>query len=70
MHTFRNALVAAFAILFPVAFMFARHMEAEGKWDSIGTWYTVYSAVIISVPAALIFAFVAKILLSQWRARR
>jgi hypothetical protein len=70
MHTFRNALVGAFVVLFPIAYLFALQMEADGKWDSIGSWYTVYSALILALPAALVFALVAKAMLSQWRPRR
>ena len=70
MHTFRNMFAAALAVIFPLAYLGTVRMETSGQWDSLGTWYTVYVALAVALPIALVFAAVVKILLSQWRARR
>ena len=70
MHTFRNAFLGAILVLFPLALVGVRRMETGGHFDSIGTWYTVYVATAVTLPAAALFAVVVKILLSQWRPRR
>jgi hypothetical protein len=69
MRIFRNAFVGSLLVFLPAAFILALHMETAGKWDSIGTWYTIYTATCIALPAALIVAVVAKVMLSQWRSR-
>jgi ABC-type multidrug transport system permease subunit len=70
MNVFRNAFVAAVLVLLPIAYAFTLRMQTDGRWDNIGTWYTVYCATAIVLPVALVFAAVAKLMLSQWRARR
>ncbi len=70
MRTFRNALLAALLVLLPLVFVGVRRMENGGEFDSIGTWYTVYTATAIALPVAALFAAVVTIMLSQWRPRR
>ena len=70
MRTFRNAFLSALTVLLPLVFVGVLRMETAGHFDSIGTWYTVYTATAIALPVAAVLAVLVTILLSQWRPRR
>ena len=48
----------ALAVAFPLAFLFMRHMESAGRFDSIGLGYTLYVSAIFAVLVAGLATFV------------
>jgi hypothetical protein len=59
-----TTFAVAFALCFPVAFIFTRHMEVAGRFDSIGLGYTLlvasaFSAMIAGI-GLLIFLLLAR----------
>jgi hypothetical protein len=59
MRPFKQAFVVALFVALPVAFLFVRHMEATGQFDSIGLWYSLLVTVILSALAAGLLASAA-----------
>ena len=66
MREFRNAFGRWFIAFFMLAFIFVRLMESAGYFDSIGIWYSLYSAAGIALPIAAVFALFGSSLLSSW----
>jgi hypothetical protein len=66
MREFCNAFWRWFVVFFVLAFIFVRLMESAGYFDSIGIWYSVYSAAGIALPIAAVFAIFGGSLLSTW----
>ena len=58
------------AIWFVVALVFVWRMQDAGLFDSIGLWYTVYSAAGLALSAALISAVFGKHVWTYWGPRR
>ena len=52
-------LLATVLLAFPVAFAFVRGMESAQRFDSLGTWYTLYVAAFFAALAASVVAVVA-----------
>jgi membrane protein implicated in regulation of membrane protease activity len=64
-----RALAKIYAALLPVVFLFVRHQEAQGRYDSIGLWYSIYVTVALTlVPAVAVFALFLG--WKTWRRRR
>jgi len=62
--------VISYVVVFVLSYIGFRRMENAGLTDSIGSWYTVYSAALSSLPVALIFTLVCEMLLRQWHPGR
>jgi hypothetical protein len=62
-----------FALVYIVAFALSvfgmLRLEDLGKVDSLGLWYTIYSAAVASLLVAAIFAGILFIIRQQWRPR-
>ena len=64
MRKSNTTFAVAFALCFPVAFIFTRYMEDAHRFDSIGLWYTLYVAstfsAVIAGMVSLIFMLLAR----------
>ncbi len=67
MKRFWKIFGVAYPIVFPIAFWFQRHLEQTGNSDALGTWYTVYGGLFLSLPLA---ASVAIVVLAVRRLRQ
>jgi hypothetical protein len=67
MKRFWKIFCVAYPVSFPVAFLLQRHLEQTGNSDALGTWYTVYGALFLSLPLAV---FVVLIFLAVQRLRQ
>ena len=57
-------LIITSVFLFILFFSFEVWREQQGRADSIGIWYTIYCALIYTVPATIVAAILLK-----WQAK-
>ena len=70
MRAFGKAFAIVFVAAFPLAVLGMLRLGELGKVDSLGLWYTIYSAAVGAIIAALFFAGAFVIFYHQWRPRR
>ena len=67
MRVFAKAFAIVFVVVFLVGFLGMRRLGELGKVDSLGLWYTIYSAAVGAIIAAFLFAGTFAMLFHQWR---
>ena len=56
--TFKSAFWSAFAVLLVPAFLLERHLENVGLVDVVGSWYTLWVAMVGSALVACVVALI------------
>jgi uncharacterized membrane protein len=62
-------LLVTVVLAFPVVFVFVRGMESTQRFDSLGTWYTLYVAAFFTALVASVVLAVA-LVRNRRRSRR
>jgi hypothetical protein len=70
MSTFGRRFWRWYAIWFVIALIIVWRMQEAGLFDSIGLWYTIYSAAGFALPGAFICAVFGKAVWNYWGPRR
>jgi hypothetical protein len=59
MKKVRKLFLLSLLGVLPIAFIFQRQLERTGHSDSLGLWYTIYGALLLSLVVATVVAVVA-----------
>jgi hypothetical protein len=70
MRIFAKAFAVVFVPAFALSVFVMLRLEDLGKVDSLGLWYTIYSATVGALAIAVIFGGTFAAIFHQWRPPR